>query len=181
MAFTRPLKMTPAIVLEAMGHPLWVIRYLRSGGMPMMNNWASYAPSGARAGQGRGHVRHAHADARHDVALAGAPARHVDRQAGSEGHLHQQDAVMAMNAGVDGIIVSIMGGRQLDSMPSPVEMLPAIRSAVGEHVELMLDSGVRARHGRGHGAMPRRARSDVRPSDAIWSRCWRTRRREEGH
>ncbi|NKJ48525.1 alpha-hydroxy-acid oxidizing enzyme [Burkholderia sp. SG-MS1] len=141
--FTRPLKMTPAIVFEAMGHPVWVIRYLRSGGMPMMKNWANYAPPGARAG---------------DVAdlygtLTPAPAmtwRSLDRirslwpgKLVVKGILHPQDAVMAMHAGVDGIIVSNHGGRQLDSAPSPVEMLPSIRAAVGERVELMLDSGVR--------------------------------------
>ena len=141
--FTRPLKMTPGIVLEAMGHPLWVIRYLRSGGMPMMKNWANYAPPGAPAGQ----VADMYGT------LTPMPAmtwRSLERLRAMwtgklvvKGILHQQDAVMAMNVGVDGIIVSNHGGRQLDNMPSPVEMLPAIRSAVGEHVELMLDSGVR--------------------------------------
>lgn len=141
--FTRPLKMTPAIVLEAMGHPLWVLRYLRSGGMPMMKNWSNYAPAGARAGE----VADMYGT------LTPAPAmtwRSLDRIRAMwpgklvvKGILHHQDAVMAMHAGVDGIIVSNHGGRQLDSMPSPVNMLPAIRAAVGERVELMLDSGVR--------------------------------------
>jgi len=45
--------------------------------------------------------------------------------------------------GVDGLIVSNHGGRQLDMMPSPLEMLPMIRAAVGPHVPLLLDSGVR--------------------------------------
>jgi (S)-mandelate dehydrogenase len=141
--FTRPLKLTPSIVFEAMGHPLWVIRYLKSGGMPMMSNWANYAPAGANAS---------------DVAdlygsLTPAPMmtwRSLDRIRNLwpgnlvvKGILHPQDAVMATQAGVDAIIVSNHGGRQLDSAPSPVEMLPAIRAAVGERFELMLDSGVR--------------------------------------
>ncbi|WP_374409621.1 alpha-hydroxy acid oxidase [Hydrogenophaga sp.] len=49
--FSRPLKMTPAVVLEAMGHPGWVLRYLRSGGIPMMRNWLPYAPEGAKPPQ----------------------------------------------------------------------------------------------------------------------------------
>ncbi|MBO0739068.1 MAG: alpha-hydroxy-acid oxidizing protein, partial [Alphaproteobacteria bacterium] len=45
--------------------------------------------------------------------------------------------------GVDGIIVSNHGGRQLDQAPASLEALPAIKAAVGEKVTVMLDSGVR--------------------------------------
>src|SRR5690606_19378796 len=49
----------------------------------------------------------------------------------------------AMELGVDGLIVSNHGGRQLDAAPAPLDMLPAIHAAVGQRMELMLDSGVR--------------------------------------
>ena len=49
--FSRPLKMTPSVVLEAIGHPLWVIRYLMTGGVPMMENWAPYLPKGSTPAQ----------------------------------------------------------------------------------------------------------------------------------
>jgi len=45
--------------------------------------------------------------------------------------------------GVDGIIVSNHGGRQLDQAPSPLEVLPAINEAVGDKVTLMVDGGIR--------------------------------------
>jgi (S)-mandelate dehydrogenase len=45
--------------------------------------------------------------------------------------------------GVDGLIVTNHGGRQLDMAPSPLDMLPMIRAAVGPDVPLLLDSGVR--------------------------------------
>ncbi len=45
--------------------------------------------------------------------------------------------------GVDGLIVSNHGARQMDNMPSSLEMLPMIRAAVGPEVALLLDSGVR--------------------------------------
>jgi L-lactate dehydrogenase (cytochrome)/(S)-mandelate dehydrogenase len=57
--------------------------------------------------------------------------------------MHPEDARIAMNMGVDGLIVSNHGGRQLDMMPSPLDMLPMIRAAVGPDVPLLLDSGVR--------------------------------------
>jgi L-lactate dehydrogenase (cytochrome)/(S)-mandelate dehydrogenase len=57
--------------------------------------------------------------------------------------MHPDDAREAVRLGADGLVVSNHGGRQLDAAPSPLEMLPAIRLAVGEQVELILDSGVR--------------------------------------
>src|SRR5262249_54303970 len=60
-----------------------------------------------------------------------------------KGLLHPEDAVRATDIGVDGIIVSNHGGRQLDMAPSPIEVLPLIRAAVGEKQVLMLDSGIR--------------------------------------
>ncbi len=55
-----------------------------------------------------------------------------------------EDARMAVDAGADAIVVSNHGGRQLDGAPSTIRQLPAIRAAVGEGVELWLDSGIRS-------------------------------------
>ena len=49
----------------------------------------------------------------------------------------------AAEIGVDGIIVSNHGGRQLDQAPASLEALPAIKAAVGDRLTVMLDSGVR--------------------------------------
>ena len=57
--------------------------------------------------------------------------------------MHPEDARIATGMGVDGLIVSNHGARQLDMMPSPLDVLPMIRSAVGPDVPLLLDSGVR--------------------------------------
>src|SRR5262249_17327932 len=60
-----------------------------------------------------------------------------------KGILNPADAVRAAEIGVDGIIVSNHGGRQLDQAPASIEALPAIKAAVGDKVTVMLDSGVR--------------------------------------
>ncbi|WP_127125830.1 alpha-hydroxy acid oxidase [Georgenia sp. SYP-B2076] len=52
------------------------------------------------------------------------------------------DAARAADRGVDGIVVSNHGGRQLDRAPVPLHVLPEIRSAVGPGVEIILDSGI---------------------------------------
>jgi L-lactate dehydrogenase (cytochrome) len=60
-----------------------------------------------------------------------------------KGVLDPEDARRAVDAGVDGIVVSNHGGRQLDSVPSTTRVLPAIADAVGDEVEVLADGGVR--------------------------------------
>ncbi|NIB38742.1 alpha-hydroxy-acid oxidizing protein [Pseudomaricurvus alkylphenolicus] len=60
-----------------------------------------------------------------------------------KGITHPQDARMAIDAGVKGIVVSNHGGRGLDSLPATIELLPIIRKAVGDDFTLLLDGGIR--------------------------------------
>ncbi|QRG68661.1 alpha-hydroxy-acid oxidizing protein [Brevibacillus choshinensis] len=60
-----------------------------------------------------------------------------------KGILHPDDARIALERGVDGIIVSNHGGRQLDGAISTLDALPAIVEAVDGRIPVLLDSGVR--------------------------------------
>jgi L-lactate dehydrogenase (cytochrome) len=60
-----------------------------------------------------------------------------------KGLLSAADARTARDCGVDGIIVSNHGGRQLDHTIAPLRALPAVAEAVGGSMTIMLDSGVR--------------------------------------
>ena len=60
-----------------------------------------------------------------------------------KGVLSAADARRAADHGVDGLIVSNHGGRQLDGTPASVEALPEIADAVGDRIEVLLDGGVR--------------------------------------
>jgi L-lactate dehydrogenase (cytochrome) len=60
-----------------------------------------------------------------------------------KGILDVEDAVIASKTGVDGIIVSNHGGRQLDGAPSSIHALPAIADAVRNDVEVLFDGGIR--------------------------------------
>jgi L-lactate dehydrogenase (cytochrome) len=53
-----------------------------------------------------------------------------------------EDARRVVDAGVDAVVVSNHGGRQLDRAPTPLEVLPAVVEAVGDRAEVMLDTGV---------------------------------------
>jgi (S)-mandelate dehydrogenase len=61
-----------------------------------------------------------------------------------KGILHPADAEKAVSLGVDGIVVSNHGGRQVDSLPAPIDCLPAIAAAVGKRATLLMDSGIRS-------------------------------------
>jgi (S)-mandelate dehydrogenase len=140
--FVRPYKLKPRIVLDALGHPAWMIDYLRHGGMPLLENWAPYAPPGADA------------NAVADFLSSQTPSTQTWRELEAyrklwprtlvvKGILHPDDARRCADLGVDGIMVSNHGGRQLDRAPSPVELLLVIKQAVGSRLTVMLDSGIR--------------------------------------
>ena len=61
-----------------------------------------------------------------------------------KGILDAEDAKMAAKVGADAIVVSNHGGRQLDGALSSIRMLPQIMDAVGDEVEVHLDSGIRS-------------------------------------
>lgn len=61
-----------------------------------------------------------------------------------KGVLDAADAAAACDAGVDGIVVSNHGGRQLDGAPSTITALPAIVEAVAGRTDVLLDGGVRS-------------------------------------
>jgi (S)-mandelate dehydrogenase len=137
------LKLKPSIIAEALTHPAWVFDYIRHGGAPTLGNWAPHAGPGA-----------SRADAiqlgRSQTPAAAQTWRDLERYRRLfprplvvKGILNPADAVRAAELGVDGIIVSNHGGRQLDQAPASLDALPAIKAAVGGKLVVMLDSGVR--------------------------------------
>jgi len=139
--FVRPLRLSLKTRLEALLHPEWMLEYL-SHGMPMMSNWERYARDGSTAEQVL------------DFQSAQMPTPvtwdDIERFRAMwrgefvvKGIMDPGEAERAVAAGVDGIIVSNHGGRQLDRAPASIEVLPAIAAAVGNRTTVMLDSGIR--------------------------------------
>lgn len=60
-----------------------------------------------------------------------------------KGVVRPDDALRAIDHGADGIVVSNHGGRQLDSSPATIEVLPAIAEALDGRLPILLDGGVR--------------------------------------
>ena len=61
-----------------------------------------------------------------------------------KGVLDPEDARMAAKCGAEAMIVSNHGGRQLDGAQSAIAALPAIIDAVGDQIEIHMDSGIRS-------------------------------------
>jgi (S)-mandelate dehydrogenase len=139
--FTRPLRMTIKTKAEALLHPEWMADYMKAG-MPRFPNWEPYGPPNATAEQLAEFVA-----SQTPVSVTWKDIENYrtmwDGKLVLKGVMHPDDARRAEAIGVDGLMVSNHGGRQLDRSPSPIETLPAIVDAVGDKMTVMLDSGIR--------------------------------------
>ncbi|MCY4229730.1 MAG: alpha-hydroxy acid oxidase [Alphaproteobacteria bacterium] len=139
--FGRPLRLTLATKLNTLRHPAWLKDYLRHG-LAMLENWQFYAPPGASASEVGEFVSE-----QIPTSLTWADIERFralwPRILILKGVMRVDDALRAAQAGVDGLIVSNHGARQLDRAPAPLDVLPALDAAVGERMTLMLDGGIR--------------------------------------
>jgi L-lactate dehydrogenase (cytochrome) len=123
-------------------HPQW-IREVGLGGKPLtFGNLEKAVPGGGTPAAFRDWV-----DSQFDPSVTWEDVAWVrERWPGRlivKGVLDPEDARRAADAGVDGIIVSNHGGRQLDGVSSTVRALPAVVEEVGDRVEVLVDGGIR--------------------------------------
>ncbi len=140
--FRLPLRLRPGLALDVLRHPGWLVRYFQGGGLPVMEDWAHYAPRGASAGDVAQFFRSQSPVVQTWQDLE-AIRRDWPRKLVLKGVMHPDDAATAADLGFDGIIVSNHGGKALDRVPSPLDVLPAVRRQVPSHIPVMLDGGIR--------------------------------------
>jgi L-lactate dehydrogenase (cytochrome) len=128
--------------LDLLSHPGW-IRRVALGGRPLTFGNLEKAVPNARTPE----AFKAWVDAQFDPSVTWDDVAWVrERWPGRlvvKGVLDPEDARRAADAGVDGIVVSNHGGRQLDAVPSTTRVLPSVVDAVGDQVEVLADGGVR--------------------------------------
>lgn len=127
--FSLPLRLEPRKVLDGLVHPRWLLgvfgRAWLSRPNPMkLPEWAT---------------RRDHMSWQDFAWLRDAWPRKLL----VKGVLCVEDAQLAAEHGADGIFISNHGGRQLDGLPSPLEVLPQIAAAAGEQLTIMVDGGFR--------------------------------------
>jgi L-lactate dehydrogenase (cytochrome) len=128
--------------LDLLSHPRWV-RSVGIGGRPLtFGNLERAVPDASTPDAFKEWV-----DSQFDPSVTWSDIawvrEHWEGRLLVKGVLDPQDARRAVEAGVDGIVVSNHGGRQLDSVASTVRALPEIVEAVGSDVEVLADGGVR--------------------------------------
>jgi (S)-mandelate dehydrogenase len=137
------LSLKPAILAEAMQHPGWIWEYVSHGGTPNLDNWKPYGKPGATVDEIVdlfGTNTPAHSQTWRELETY---RKLFPRNLIVKGLMNPSDAIRAADIGCEGIIVSNHGGRQLDQAPGSLDVLPAMRAAVGDRMTIMLDSGVR--------------------------------------
>lgn len=142
--FSVPFVPSMRGICDMATHPRWLVsvmlRYLMTTGMP---TYAHY-PDAFKTAITRDAVAE---DVEIENALGWSDIAEIrDRWHGKvilKGILSVADAIKAYEAGIDGIVVSAHGGRNLDMAPAPADILPAIVDAVGDQMLIMADSGIR--------------------------------------
>lgn len=136
----RTIKPTWPIKFEALTHPSWLYEYATGPGLTA-SNWEKYA-----AAAGAKDVL-TFVSSQLPNPVTWADIDHLRRTwTGAlvvKGIMHPADAVAAAAHGVNGVIVSNHGGRQLDRAPAPFEVLPRVADAAGGKLTVMMDGGIR--------------------------------------
>lgn len=132
--FQVPFSIGPRQFIDFALHPRWSLTTLING-PPSAKNFAAgngvkFDRNGSRAGA--------------DWAFLDKLRNHWKGKLVVKGVTSADDARRIRNSGADAVYVSNHGGRQLDSAPPAIDLLPIIRSAVGPDYPLIFDSGVRS-------------------------------------
>ncbi|TLU71677.1 alpha-hydroxy acid oxidase [Lichenicoccus roseus] len=140
--YTMPLRPTPRLALDGLSHPRWLagtgLRTVLKRGVPAISNIdPTQRPTifSRTLGGVTGHAAFAWEQAE-------LIRRHWKGRFVLKGILSKEDARIARESGVDGIVVSNHGGRQLDGSVSPMDVLSEIRAETGD-MTVFADSGFR--------------------------------------
>jgi (S)-mandelate dehydrogenase len=129
-------------IIQMLMSPAWTMA-LRKNGIPRFSNLRKYAGENTS-------INDMIAFARREMGGAftwDEVAQYRDRWKGTlivKGIMHPEDAEKAVSLGIDGMFVSNHGGRQIDALPAPIDVLPAVVAQVGKRATVLYDSGIRS-------------------------------------
>ena len=142
--FSLPFHPNPRFVADIAQHPDWVVRvllkYLRNIGMPRYENYPDPFRRAITSDPSTREVMRQDSLSWDDIRIF------RDKWPGVlmlKGINRTDDALKAIEYGVDGLIVSNHGGRNMDSAVASIDVLPEIAEAAGNRATVLLDSGVR--------------------------------------
>ncbi|MEX2453714.1 MAG: alpha-hydroxy acid oxidase [Rhodospirillaceae bacterium] len=137
-----PFRLTARMRLDALSSPHWM-RAMARNGIPRFVSLAPYMKPGTGLVEATKFIQRESGGA----FTWDEVARYRDRWKKPlvlKGILHPEDAERAISLGLDGLIVSNHGGRQIDGLPAAIDALPAVAKQASGRISLILDSGVRS-------------------------------------
>ena len=137
-----PPKMSVRNIVQVMGKPWWGIETLKAG-IPGFATLKPYMPKGLNMSK-LGEFMNQTFTGRIDVEKI-KPIREMWKGAlVLKGIVNEEDTQKAIELGVDGIIVSNHGGRQIDAGESSIKSLKKLADKYGHKIKVMIDSGLRS-------------------------------------
>ncbi|MDN5513618.1 MAG: alpha-hydroxy-acid oxidizing protein [Pseudomonas sp.] len=141
--YVRPLQLDLRNRLDVLCHPEWIWDVLVPNGVPRFRNLGDLLPPGTDPVQGAARARAAELDPTlswDDIAWLRDlwPGKLIVK-----GMIHPDDARLALQYGVDGVVLSNHGGRQLDGAVSALETLPEVARINQGRMQIFLDGGFR--------------------------------------
>ena len=137
-----PPKMNVSNILQAFGRPHWSLQTLKHG-IPSFEVLKPYIPKGLDLKQLGKFMDQTFSGRLNEEKIK--PIRDMwNGKLVLKGVASEYDAEEAIRLGIDGIIVSNHGGRQLDAGQSSIKPLTKIAEKYGDQIEVMMDSGVRS-------------------------------------
>jgi L-lactate dehydrogenase (cytochrome) len=140
--FSLPPKIGLETIIDGILHPAWTWNFVRSEPIVFANVVGRGVPDGTSAVSLAEHVA-----AQFDPSLSWSDVdwmRSVwDGPIVIKGIQTVEDAVIAADVGVEAIALSNHGGRQLDTAPTPLDLVAPVADAVGDRIEIICDGGVR--------------------------------------
>ena len=140
--FSFGLKKTPRNVWDVLAHPRWTIDVVMRGNVGRMESMVQLVD-----GSKDTHSLLAYFIKERSPMLDWDALKRIRRMWKGpmilKGIMAKEEAVLAADHGMDGVILSNHGGRNLDYAVAPLEILPEVMDAVGARITVMLDSGFR--------------------------------------
>jgi L-lactate dehydrogenase (cytochrome) len=140
--FATPPKLNIKSILGFMKRPKWTFNYLTHKKFEMAN-----VKSFTKKGTSIATNVMEYINEQYDPAMSWKDAEYCIKRWGGpfaiKGLMSVEDAKRAVDIGASAILLSNHGGRQLDGSRSPFDQLPAIKDAVGDKLEIILDGGIR--------------------------------------
>ena len=142
-SFARPRQLSWRNKLDVIRHPRWLKQTLWPSGMPGMGNLEPYLPASERNALGSMAFIGKQMDALLDWDMLARLREQWSGRLLLKGVLHPADVEHAIALGLDGVVVSNHGGRQLDGALSSLDALAVIAPQAKGRLSLLLDGGIR--------------------------------------